>query len=115
MKQHAVAGYDILKDSQSPMLRYAAEIALSHHERYDGAGYPSGLSGDAIPLSGRICALADVFDALTSDRPYKSAWSVEGALDHIRSQSGNHFDPRLVAAFDAALPKILAIKEAYVD
>jgi putative two-component system response regulator len=115
MKQHTVAGYDILKDSQSPMLRYAAEIALSHHERYDGTGYPSGLSGETIPLSGRICAVADVFDALTSARPYKEAWTTERALEHIRGQSGTHFDPKLVDAFDAALPKILAIKEAYVD
>lgn len=115
MKQHAVAGYDILKDSESPMLRYAAQIALTHHERYDGTGYPSQLAGEDIPLGGRICALADVFDALTSVRPYKPAWGVDETVTTIHEQSEKHFDPRVVEAFDSALEKIVAIKQAYSD
>ncbi|MFC6663511.1 HD-GYP domain-containing protein [Deinococcus multiflagellatus] len=77
----------------------AEEIARTHHERWDGAGYPHGLRGTQIPLSGRIVAVADVFDALTSERPYKRAWSREAAVAEIRAQAGRQFDPRVVAAF----------------
>ena len=115
MKQHTVAGYEILKDSQSQLLQTAAEIALSHHEKFDGTGYPSGLAGEAIPLSGRICALSDVFDALTSERPYKKAWPIERAIEEIHAGSGKHFDPALVEAFDAALPQILDLRLRYRD
>lgn len=115
MKQHTVAGYEILKDSQSQLLQTAAQIALSHHEKFDGNGYPYGIKGENIPLCGRICAVSDVFDALTSERPYKRAWPVEQAIEEVDKLSGTHFDPRLVRAFHAALPKILEIKDHYRD
>jgi two-component system, response regulator RpfG len=113
MQQHTIIGYEILKDSESALLQYAADIALTHHERYDGSGYPQRLKGDEIPLSGRICAVSDVFDALTSVRPYKPAWSVEAALAEIQSQRGRQFDPQLVEAFASVLPQILKLKAQY--
>lgn len=115
MKQHTIAGYEILKDSQSALLQTAAQIALSHHEKFDGSGYPYGIRGEDIPLCGRICAVSDVFDALTSERPYKRAWPVEQALDEIRRLSGTHFDPALSHAFYEALDTILDIREQYRD
>jgi response regulator RpfG family c-di-GMP phosphodiesterase len=115
MKRHTIAGHEILKDSESEMLRTAAEIALSHHERYDGSGYPQGLRGDAIPLSGRLCSIVDVFDALTSVRPYKSAWPVDEAVVTIRSGAGTQFDPEIVALFDASQPELLDIKRRFAD
>lgn len=115
MKQHTISGYEILKDSQSELLQTAAQIALSHHEKFDGTGYPYGLKGENIPLSGRICAVSDVFDALTSKRPYKHAWPVEEAIAEIDRQSGTHFDPALVDAFHIGLTRILDIKERYRD
>lgn len=101
MELHADRGRRILEGSSSRMIQLAAEIAATHHERWDGTGYPWGLRGEAIPLSGRIVAVADVFDALTSSRPYKTAWSREDALAFISHQSGRHFDPRCVDAFMA--------------
>ncbi|HLI96627.1 MAG TPA: HD domain-containing phosphohydrolase [Candidatus Baltobacteraceae bacterium] len=115
MKQHTIAGYEILKDSQSELLQMAAQIALNHHEKFNGTGYPYGLEGERIPLCGRICAVSDVFDALTSERPYKQAWPIEEAVDEIRRLSGSHFDPALVEAFDNALPTIVDIKTRYGD
>jgi putative two-component system response regulator len=115
MKQHTLAGYEILKDSQSELLQTAAQIALSHHEKFDGSGYPYGLRGSDIPLPGRICAVSDVFDALISERPYKKAWTVERAVEEIKAGAGAHFDPALVHAFESALPKILEIRECYRD
>lgn len=115
MKQHAAMGHEILKDSLSPILQTAANIALSHHEKFDGSGYPSGLAGATIPLHGRIIAVADVFDALTSERPYKPAWTVERAADFLRQQSGMHFDPKCVDAFFSAWNKILDIHDRYQD
>ena len=99
MRQHTLIGYDILKGSASPLIQLGAEIALSHHERWDGGGYPYGLKGEAIPLSGRIVAVADVFDALTSTRCYKTPWTLEAARDYLQSGKGLHFDPRCVDAF----------------
>jgi putative two-component system response regulator len=99
MRKHATFGADILSGSTSPLIRMAATIARSHHERYDGGGYPAGLAGQAIPLAGRIAALADVFDALTSERPYKSAWPVERARQYVVDQRGKHFDPACVDTF----------------
>ena len=99
MTAHAQRGHDILDGSASDVVRLAAEIALSHHERWDGAGYPKGLIGSAIPIAGRIVAVADVFDALTSVRPYKKAWSREDALRYIAEGAGAQFDPSCVAAF----------------
>lgn len=99
MEQHAARGQRILGGSASPVMRLAAEIAASHHERWDGKGYPYGLKEEAIPLSGRMVAVADVFDALTTERPYKKAWSPEEAQAHLMENAGAHFDPRIVEAF----------------
>jgi len=99
MKRHTLIGYELLKDSNSHYLSQGATIALTHHERWDGNGYPRGLSGEAIPLPGRIVSIVDVFDALVSDRPYKSAWSEEAALEYIVSQRGRQFDADLVDLF----------------
>jgi PAS domain S-box-containing protein/putative nucleotidyltransferase with HDIG domain len=99
MQTHAKAGARMLSGSSSPALQMAAVIAVSHHERWDGTGYPAGLAGEAIPLVGRIVAVADVFDALTHNRPYKCAWSVEAAISEISRQAGRQFDPGVVAAF----------------
>jgi putative two-component system response regulator len=115
MKRHASIGHEILCDSASAILQTAAVIALSHHEKFDGSGYPNGLIGQAIPLYGRIVALADVFDALTSSRPYKPAWEVERAVTYVREHSGSHFDPACVDAFFAAWDGILAIRSCYDD
>ena len=109
MKTHVVIGARILEGDDSDLMKCAGEIALSHHEKWDGSGYPNGLSGEDIPLSGRIAALADVFDALTSVRPYKKAWTVESAVNLIKENSGGHFDPALVDAFLMQLPEILKI------
>lgn len=99
IKRHTVLGHALLKDAKSIYLVEGAAIALSHHEKWDGTGYPAGLAGEDIPLSGRIVSVIDVFDALTSERPYKEAWSPEKALDLIVEQRGKHFDPRLVDLF----------------
>ena len=98
MQEHAAIGYRILCDSPSPLLQMAAVIAYSHHEKFDGTGYPQGLAGHVIPLVGRIVAVADVLDALTSRRPYKKAWSFEDAKAFLLEQSGRHFDPTCVQA-----------------
>ncbi|WP_083531206.1 HD domain-containing phosphohydrolase [Pararhizobium antarcticum] len=112
MQKHTIVGCDILRESKSSLLQLAAEIAGSHHERWDGQGYPFRLAGEAIPVSGRIVAIADNFDALTTARPYKDAWSVERTVAHIRDKAGSHFDPQCVAAFENALPGLVAIMEA---
>ena len=99
MERHTVIGADLLAGSRSPLVQMAEVIARTHHERWDGTGYPAGLAGEAIPLAGRITALCDVFDALISKRAYKPAWPVEQALEEIRQQSGRQFDPRLTELF----------------
>jgi putative two-component system response regulator len=99
MRTHVSIGRSILSGSRSPLLKMAEEIAWTHHERWDGKGYLSGMTGDEIPLSGRIAAIADVFDALTHERPYKDAWPIEDALAQIMRESGTHFDPLVVDAF----------------
>jgi CHASE2 domain-containing sensor protein len=99
MKEHTTAGAAILAGSGSPFVRMAETIARTHHERWDGSGYPAGLAGEEIPLAGRICAICDVFDALLSKRPYKDAWPLDRALAEVERLSGSHFDPRLVTAF----------------
>ena len=91
----------------------AAQIALSHHEKWDGTGYPEGLKGERIPECARIVALADVFDALTKKRPYKKPWSVEDALEEIRKQCGSHFDPKLCESFFGIEAKIRKLKEIW--
>lgn len=115
MQTHAQIGADILSGDESDLMKLAREIALNHHEKWDGSGYPNGLSGDAIPLAGRITALADVYDALVNERPYKHAWPVEDAIAYIKEQSGKHFDPTLVAHFVTLLPEIIAISNAYAE
>lgn len=109
MKTHPNIGADILGECDSDLLRLARSIALTHHEKWDGSGYPNGLAGEDIPIEGRIVALADVFDALTSKRPYKAAWSVEKTMDLIKSESGIHFDPTLVKLLIQEMDKILAV------
>jgi putative two-component system response regulator len=99
MEKHAERGRRILEGSNSDVVRLAAEIAESHHERWDGTGYPKSRKGEAIPLSGRIVAVADVFDALVTERPYKAAWPLDRAKAFVADQAGRHFDPRCVGAF----------------
>ncbi|HZY99344.1 MAG TPA: HD domain-containing phosphohydrolase, partial [Candidatus Baltobacteraceae bacterium] len=113
MKLHTIAGYEILKESDSEMLQLAAEIALTHHERFDGAGYPHGLKGSKIPLSGRLCSIADVFDALTSTRPYKEAWTIEAAVENIDAGRGTQFDPELVEEFHHCFDEVVEIKRRF--
>lgn len=115
VKRHSEIGAKIIGDHGADVLRMAREIALTHHERWDGAGYPSGLRGQEIPLVGRISALADVFDALTSERPYKKPWSVDDALAWIRQEAGKHFDPELTQLFLALEPELRRIKSTYPD
>jgi len=115
MKQHAEIGYQILSGSDSPLVKLAANIAHTHHEKWDGSGYPRGLAGDAIPIEGRIAAVADVFDALTSERPYKKAWPLEDAVALLERGRAAHFDPDLVDVFLASMDEVLAIKEEFKD
>lgn len=115
MKQHASFGYELLKGSKSKVLRAGAEIALGHHEKFDGSGYPQGLRGEQIPLFCRIVAVADVFDALTSPRPYKRAWTLEEAVDLLHANAGSHFDPRCVDAFFHGWEEILDVHDKYRD
>ena len=104
MKRHTIIGHELLKDARSIYLIDGAQVALTHHEKWDGTGYPSQLSGEEIPLSGRIVGLVDVFDALTSHRSYKEIWSAEDARDYIIAERGRHFDPRLVDLFEQHFP-----------
>ncbi len=115
MQQHPIIGYEILKDSPSKFLRMGALIALGHHERFDGSGYPHGLLGDHIPLPARIVAVADVYDALTSARPYKTAWLAEDAIEYLKVHSGSHFDPAVVNAFLSVRAQAQCIQEELRD
>jgi len=115
MKQHAVFGYDLLQGSSSRVLQAGAEIARGHHEKFDGSGYPRGIGGTDIPIFSRIVAVADVFDALTSARPYKSAWTLEAAVDFLVQGSGTHFDPDCVRAFLDAWDDVMAIRNRYQE
>ena len=115
MKQHATIGWEILRDSAAPALKTAAEIAYTHHEKFDGSGYPRGLTGEDIPLFGRIVAIADVFDALTSARPYKPAWDFGRAWEFVRENRGTHFDPCCADAFLAQREAVLAIRDQFRD
>ena len=115
MKSHTLAGAELLDGDDSALMSMAREIALTHHERWDGRGYPHGLSGEAIPLSGRICAVADVFDALTSTRPYKEAWPAERAVAVIEEEAGAQFDPGVVEVFSERLPEILELSAEFAD
>ncbi|MCA3236958.1 MAG: HD domain-containing phosphohydrolase [Curvibacter sp.] len=113
MKQHPVIGHSILAGSSSPLLQMAADIALSHHEKFDGSGYPLGKKGEDIPIVGRIVAVADVFDALTSARPYKPAWEMERALNFMREQRGRHFDPDCVDIFLGQLDEVNSVRARF--
>lgn len=117
MKKHVEYGIEILttSGSKSELVEVAATIASSHHEKWDGSGYPLGLSGEDIPIEGRIVALADVFDALTAERPYKNAWSTQDAAQLIVRESGSHFDPAIVAVFQKQFEQFVVIQERYQD
>ena len=115
MRNHPRIGYDILKGSPSKYLSMGAIIALGHHEKYDGTGYPNGLHGEDIPVVARVVAIADVFDALVSERPYKRAWTTQEAIDYLRAQRGKHFDRLCVDAFLSDLTKIDAIRAELSD
>jgi putative two-component system response regulator len=115
MQQHTDIGFRILAGSSSELLATAADIAWTHHERVDGSGYPRGLKGDAIPIEGRIAAIADVFDALSSDRAYKTAFSLVTAVEGMRKARGTHFDPELLDVFLNSIDEVLEIKEQYAD
>ena len=115
MRTHPQMGYEILKDSLSDYVRMGALVALGHHEKFDGTGYPQGLVGDHIPLAARIVAVADVFDALTSARPYKPAWSPGDAFNYLQAQSGSHLDPFLVRAFMKERERALQIHRELGD
>ncbi|MBL8790123.1 MAG: response regulator [Rhizobiales bacterium] len=115
MKKHTLIGAEILANSSCDLLHLAAEIALTHHERWDGRGYPMGKAGENIPRSGRIAAVADVFDALTTERPYKDAWPAERAFLYLREQAGRQFDPACVEAFERCKDEILSIMRSDPD
>ncbi|MBF0218964.1 MAG: two-component system response regulator [Gammaproteobacteria bacterium] len=115
IKKHPDIGYRIIGKQHSPLLNMGAMIAHTHHEKWNGGGYPQGLQGEAIPLAGRITAIADVFDALTSSRPYKKGWAIGDALALINKEAGNHFDPDLVPLFLTLRPEIEAIFNRYQD
>lgn len=115
IKTHPYSGFKLLDGHSSDLMKLSAKIALSHHEKWDGTGYPHALQGEQIPVEGRIVALADVFDALTSERPYKKPWTVEAAVEYITEQSGKHFDPKYVQLFIENLDKIIHIKKRFAD
>lgn len=115
MKTHSTVGYNILKNSNEVLLKVGAIIALEHHERYDGTGYPYGIKREKIHIAGRITAIADVFDALCSKRVYKQAWSIDKILNHLRELRGKHFDPFLIDVFIKNIDEILSIKNSLID
>lgn len=115
MRQHPIIGAQIIGGDRSSLLRLASSIAMCHHEKWDGSGYPTGLAGEAIPYAARIVAVVDVFDALTSVRPYKRAWPIDDAVALIEKESGHHFDPELVLVFKDCLPDILSIRDTWAD
>jgi putative two-component system response regulator len=113
MKTHCRAGHELLSRHPSPLFQLGAGIALHHHERWDGSGYPCALAGTAIPEAARIAAVADAFDALTSCRPYRKAWSVDAAMTTLRLDAGTHFEPRLVSLFEQALPRMMELRSMW--
>ena len=115
MKEHAQIGYEILSKKETPLLKLAAQIANTHHEKYNGRGYPKGLKGDDIPQSGAIVAVVDVFDALLSERPYKKAFSLEKTLEILKNDSGSHFDPKVIDVFFNNLDNVLKIRDSLKD
>lgn len=115
MKTHVDIGVEIIGKQDSELMNLARLIALNHHEKWDGCGYPQGLKGEGIPIEGRISAVCDVFDALTSERPYKKAWPVDEAVSFINENADSHFDPELVRLFNQILPDLLSIRDKYAD
>lgn len=115
MRQHPKIGAEIIGEHDSPLLKMARTISLTHHEKWDGTGYPNNLRGEDIPLVGRIITLVDVFDALTTRRPYKEAWPVEKAVDFLVNQAGRHFDPELVEMFLGLLPEVKEIMSRWAE
>lgn len=115
MKRHAILGFELLDGSSSKVLQAGAEIARDHHEKFDGSGYPNGIMGQSIPIFSRIVAVADVFDALTSERPYKQAWAIKDAIDLLVENSGKHFDPECVKAFLSAWKDIEVVRAKYKE
>ena len=115
MQSHTTIGAELLAGHDSGLMQMAYHTALTHHEKWDGSGYPHGLAGKAIPLVGRITAICDVFDALTSERPYKAAWAIEDAVAELQELRGTHFDPELVDQFCGILPDIMVIYEQYAE
>jgi putative two-component system response regulator len=115
MKEHTTIGAQILHGADAEFIKVAEVIALTHHEKWDGSGYPKGLRGSRIPLAGRIVAISDVFDALTSKRPYKDAYPIEESFEIIKENRGTHFDPDIVDAFFGSKREIIAIRRKYVD
>ncbi len=115
IRKHPEIGYMILKNSESPFLQAGAIISLTHHERYDGCGYPNGLKGEEIHLYGRIVAIADVYDALFSKRPYKNPWPIENIFEYLSNQKGKHFDPNLVELFLKSKEELRAIHALFTD
>lgn len=113
VERHPVLGASLLKGSNSPIIQMGETIALTHHERWDGSGYPKGLVGEEIPLAGRICAVVDVFDALTTSRPYNELVSADEALELLRESSGTLFDPEVIDAFERVFPDIVKTKESF--
>ncbi len=115
MRRHPEIGAEIIGEHDSPLLKAARIIAMTHHEKWDGSGYPNQLRGEAIPLIGRIVAVVDVFDALTTERPYKNAWPIEDAIALLQRESGRHFDPELVALFMGVLPAIKEVMQRWAE
>jgi len=115
MQQHPLIGAEILANTNSELIKLAHSVALHHHEKWDGTGYPAGIKGEAIPIEGRIVAVADVFDALTNKRPYKEAWPVDKTMDFFKEQRGKHFDPSIVDALVRELDHILQTVSQWQD
>lgn len=115
MQSHSEVGAEILGHHSSPLMQAAKEIAMYHHEKWDGSGYPKGLAGTEIPINARVVIVADIFDALTIDRPYKDAWEVTKAIDYIEGESGRFFDPEIVQAFTDIIPEFLRVREEFKD
>ncbi len=115
MKRHTTIGAEILADSGTDLLEMAREIALSHHEKWDGSGYPHQLAGEAIPEAARIVAITDVFDALTSERPYKKPWTVDETMRFMNANAGKQFDPQLLERFTALIPEVQQIRERFAE
>jgi putative two-component system response regulator len=115
MRRHPVIGAEIIGEHDSPLLKAASTISLTHHEKWDGSGYPNQLRGEEIPLIGRIIAVVDVFDALTTERPYKKAWPIEEAIALLQREAGQHFDPELIPLFLNIMPDVMEIKKRWAE